>query len=101
MKLVTDETLRSIDWKKLDKVIADELNVSVVTVWRWRKMVGAVSDARKGPVPKDRHDWDWSMNNTQLSKLHGVTRQRVHQIRKYLFHARNSLPKTNEEIPVV
>lgn len=100
MKLVTDEVLRSIDWKKLDKVIADELKISVVTVWRWRKMAGAISEARKGPIPKDRTGWDWSMNNTQLAKLHGVTRQRVHQIRRYLFQARSSLPKTTDKIPV-
>jgi hypothetical protein len=100
VKLVTDETLRSIDWYKLDKVIADELNVSVVTVWRWRKLAGQRSDARKGPVPKDRSGWDWSMNNTELSKLHGVTRQRVHQIRKYLFRARNGLPKTDDKVSV-
>lgn len=100
VKLVTDELLKSIDWKQLDKVIARKMDVSVVTVWRWRKLYGQQSDARKGPVPKDRSSWDWSMNNTQLSKAHGVTRQRVHQIRKALFHERNALPETDSKVCV-
>lgn len=100
MKLVNEELLKSIDWKQLDKVIADKMNVSVVTVWRWRKLYGQQSDARKGPVPKDRSGWDWGMNNTQLAKTHGVTRQRVHQIRKALFQERNALPKTEAKVSV-
>lgn len=84
-----------IDWGRPYHEIAADLGVSIPTV-RFeflRRHPGARKHIRIIPKPEKLEWqkyklWDWSKRNSALAKEHGVTRERVRQIREAL-----SIPK--------
>ncbi len=93
---LTNEEIEALDWTKFDYEIAQSLadrefpthpygkGVSKSTVWKWRHQFGKASSTARRPNRKDRGDWDWNLSLSALSKLHGVSRQRVHQVKTAL-----------------
>lgn len=82
---------QEIDWGKPYHEIAADLGVSIPTV-RFeflrrhpglRKHIRVIPEPDKPKWQKFK-TWDWSKRNTALAKEHGVTRERVRQIREAL-----------------
>lgn len=62
--------------------LAKQLGCSASTIWRVKKALGLPSNGRPGSPRKNRSDWDWSLKDVQLARLHGLSRQRVGILRK-------------------
>lgn len=76
------------DWSQGYTAVAKANNLAIPTVYSRAKLLGIeVQKAPRGPKLKVR-DFDWSMTNTELAKKHGLSHQRVWQLR----HKMNRLP---------
>lgn len=81
------------DWDRPTGELAREHKLQVAVVSKLRDMRGHAAKKRN-PVPQRWRvghcvDWtlmDWSQSNTRLSKVSGVTRERVRQVRAELGH---------------
>ena len=74
----------SLDWRKTDQVLANELGCSLTLVWqarcRLKKPRAKYLKSKKLAVAPQ--DLDWTKTNTVLSIQHGVTKERIRQLRK-------------------
>jgi len=74
---------RKLPWNKTNREIAMQYNLPIRKVGYWRTKLG-VRPVRgsRGPEPIDRSTWEWTLSTAELARRHGMTRQRVHQLRK-------------------
>lgn len=80
-----------VDWSKSSAVLANELGRSVQAVKYARLRMGAPAHAddakrikRKRHNRQTWHTWDWTQSNALLSRVVGISRERVRQIRRLL-----------------
>ena len=86
-KKLDPKTMGRLDWSQQDAVLARKLNVSPATIWRWRRFLSKPSPPtyRSHPMASlvaRRATWNWELSNADLARIHGVSRERVRQIRK-------------------
>lgn len=81
----------NIDWGKPYRQIAEEFGVGIMAVFvEYRRRFGTKRKHIRITPPTQKKswekfkNWDWSKRNGQLAKEHGITRERVRQIRKGL-----------------
>lgn len=79
------------DWSKTNAQVAKEAGVSMLCALMWRKKIGAPpSDKRNHRTgfcqskTDEYKTWDWTLRDVELGRLHGISRERVRQIRKSL-----------------
>lgn len=81
--VITEEIARKLPWNKTNREIAVQYNLPVRAIWTWRERLGKLKvPANRGPKPNDRRHWNWKLSNAELSRQHGVSRQRVHDLRR-------------------
>lgn len=80
---ISHEMARKLPWNKTNLEIALQYNLPIRKVGYWRTKLG-VRPVRgsRGPEPIDRSTWEWTLSTAELARRHGMTRQRVHQLRK-------------------
>lgn len=82
---------RAIDWRLQNSVIADRIGVSpqVVRYWRLKLRKPRAKTHRqhrhqKAQSRREWSTWDWNLRNTDLAELHGLSRERIRQIRNLI-----------------
>jgi hypothetical protein len=71
------------DWSQGYTAVAKANNLSISTVWFRAKRLGIeVTKAKRGPITKTIRDIDWNLNNSELARMHGVSRQYIQQLRQ-------------------
>ena len=74
---------RKLPWNKTNREIAIQYNLPLRKVWYWRKKMGARNVVGpRGPAPINRETWEWGLSNAELGRRHGMTRQRVADLRR-------------------
>lgn len=71
------------DWSQGYTAVAKANNLSISTVWLRAKRLGInVTKAKRGPITKMLPDIDWNLNNSELARMHDVSRQYIQQLRQ-------------------
>lgn len=80
---LTADVARKLPWNKTNREIADQYGLKIRRVGYWRKKLGVRKvDAKRGPDGVDRTTWEWTLSNAELARRHGISRQRVFQLRE-------------------
>ena len=80
---ISHEVARKLPWNKTNREISVQYNLPIRKVGYWRhKLKMQPSRGPRGPVAEDRSTWEWSLSNAELGRRHGMTRQRIHQLRR-------------------
>ncbi len=81
---ITREIAERMPWHLSNREIAKSYGTTARHIWVWRKAVGKINvPCQRGP-DRLRRVIDWSIPVIQLSKIHGITRQRLYQIKHML-----------------
>lgn len=89
-KKLDHKFMSSQDWTLQDAELARRLKVSPTTVWRWRRALHKPRSKTYRAHPSltlgtvRRTSWNWNLSNAELSLIHGISRERVRQIRTQL-----------------
>lgn len=80
---ISYEVARKLPWNKTNGEIAAQYGLPIRKVGYWRTKLGILPvKSSRGPKAVDRTTWEWSLSNAELARRHGMTRQRVHQLRQ-------------------